>query len=96
MRFDDKVVVVTGGGNGIGRQVVLELLRRGARVAAVDIRQESLDEPVGLADRGDNLSTHVLDVTDRDATAELAGKVIAEHGARSMGSSTLPASSSHS
>ncbi|MFP3883366.1 MAG: SDR family NAD(P)-dependent oxidoreductase [Actinomycetota bacterium] len=81
MRFDDKVVVVTGGGNGIGRQVVLELLRRGARVAAVDIRQESLDETVGLADSGDGLSTHVLDITDRDATAELPGKVIAEHGA---------------
>lgn len=39
----DKVVVVTGGGNGIGRQVVLELLRPGARVAAVDIRGESLE-----------------------------------------------------
>ena len=39
-----KVVVVTGGGNGIGQQVVLELLRRGARVAAVDIREESLNE----------------------------------------------------
>lgn len=80
MRFDDKVVVVTGGGNGIGRQVVLELLRRGARVAAVDIRQESLDETIGLADRGTGLSTHVLDITDRVATAELPEKVIAEHG----------------
>lgn len=81
MRFDDKVIVVTGGGNGIGRQVVLELLRRGARVAAVDIRQASLDETVGLADSDHGLSTHVLDITDRDATAELVGKVIAEHGA---------------
>lgn len=81
MRFDDKVVVVTGGGNGIGRQVVLELLRRGAGVAAVDIRQESLDETFGLADRGTGLSTHVLDITNRDATSELPGKVIAEHSA---------------
>ena len=49
MDIAGKVVVVTGGGNGIGQQVVLELLRRGARVAAVDIREESLNETVEMA-----------------------------------------------
>jgi NAD(P)-dependent dehydrogenase (short-subunit alcohol dehydrogenase family) len=78
--FVDKVVVVTGGGNGIGRQVVLELLRRGARVAAVDIRDESLGETVGLADAGDRLVTYALDITARSATAALPEKVIAAHG----------------
>jgi NAD(P)-dependent dehydrogenase (short-subunit alcohol dehydrogenase family) len=80
MEFNDKVVVVTGGGNGIGRQVVLELLRRGARVAAVDIREESLDETAGLAVAGDRLATFAVDITDRAATEELPGKVIAAHG----------------
>lgn len=42
MRVAGKTLVVTGGGDGIGREVVLELLRRGARVAAVDIRPEAL------------------------------------------------------
>ena len=28
MKVKDKVVAVTGGGNGIGRELVLELLRR--------------------------------------------------------------------
>ncbi|HTJ69764.1 MAG TPA: SDR family NAD(P)-dependent oxidoreductase [Actinospica sp.] len=37
MHIPDRVFVVTGGGNGIGREVVLELIRRGARVAALDI-----------------------------------------------------------
>jgi len=76
----DKVVVVTGGGNGIGRQVVLELLRRGSRVAAVDIRQESLDETIRMADAGDRLATFAVDITDRSATAVLPEKVIAAHG----------------
>jgi len=77
----DKVLVVTGGGNGIGRQVVLELLRRGARVAAVDIREESLDETVELADAGDRLVTFAVDITDRTATEALPQKVIAAHSA---------------
>ena len=76
-----KVVVVTGGGNGIGQQVVLELLRRGARVAAVDIREESLDETTKLAGAGNQLATFVVDITDREATEALPENVIAGHGA---------------
>jgi NAD(P)-dependent dehydrogenase (short-subunit alcohol dehydrogenase family) len=81
VKLADKVVVVTGGGNGIGRQVVLELLRRGARVAAIDVRAESLTETSELADAGDRLVTFVVDITDRSATEALPEKVIASHGA---------------
>jgi NAD(P)-dependent dehydrogenase (short-subunit alcohol dehydrogenase family) len=81
MDLAHKIVVVTGGGNGIGRQVVLELIRRSARVAAVDIREESLAETAGLANAGDRLATFTFDITDRDATAALPEKVIAAHGA---------------
>ena len=33
MQIPGRVFVVTGGGNGIGRQVTLQLLNSGARVA---------------------------------------------------------------
>jgi NAD(P)-dependent dehydrogenase (short-subunit alcohol dehydrogenase family) len=81
MQVADKVMVVTGGGNGIGQQVVLECLRRGARVAAADIRGESLDETARFAGAGDRLSTHVLDITHREATHAFPEAVIAAHGA---------------
>lgn len=81
MKVAGKVVVVTGGGNGMGREVVLELLRRGARVAAVDVRQESLDATAALANAGDRLATFQLDITDRAAVAALPGRVEAVLGA---------------
>ena len=81
MQMEDKVEVVTGGGNGIGRELVLELLRRGARVAAVDIRQDSLDETARLASAGDRLALFVVDITDRQDVEALPEKVVAELGA---------------
>lgn len=81
MELRDKVVVVTGGGNGIGREVVLELLQRGARVAAVDVRRESLDTTADMAAEADRLATFVADITDRAATEKLPRRVIEVFGA---------------
>ncbi len=80
MKVNGKVLVVTGGGNGIGRQVVLELLRRGARVAAVDLRKDSLDETAEIAGAGDRLALLPCDVTDREAVHALPEQVVAALG----------------
>jgi NAD(P)-dependent dehydrogenase (short-subunit alcohol dehydrogenase family) len=80
MQIADKVLVVTGGGNGIGREVVLELVRRGARVAAVDLRPEGLAETVRLANAPGRISTHVMNVADRAAAEALPACVVAAHG----------------
>lgn len=80
MKVAGKVVVVVGGGNGIGQQVVLELLRRGARVAAVDVRQDSLDATVELAEAGERLVTFRVDITDRDAVGVLPVQVTSALG----------------
>jgi short-subunit dehydrogenase len=82
VQITDKVFVVTGGGNGIGRQVVLALLSHGARVAAVDLSREGLDETAELAgaSAADLLSTHALDLTDRAAVEGLPDAVREAHG----------------
>lgn len=80
MRVRDKVFVVTGGGNGIAREVVLQLLAKGARVAAVDLNEKGLAQTAELAHAGDRLSTHVVDVADRAAVEALPAEVLARHG----------------
>lgn len=81
MDVKDKVIVVTGGGNGMGREVVLGLLARGARVAAVDLNEAGLAETVALASAPNGrLTTHALNVTDRAAVLGLPKAVIAAHG----------------
>ncbi|MFN8196032.1 MAG: SDR family oxidoreductase [Nocardioidaceae bacterium] len=81
MEIRDRAFVVTGAGNGIGREVVRGLLARGARVAAVDVRAESLDETARLATATpERLSTHVLDLSDRGAVEALPEEVESAHG----------------
>lgn len=80
MQIKDKVFVVTGGGNGIAREVVLELLRRGGRVAAVDLSEAALDETAALAGAGDRLSTHVVNIADRAKVEKLPATVVKAHG----------------
>lgn len=81
MKVQNKVIVVTGGGSGMGRELVLNLLSKGAKVVAIDINESSLQETVSLAgDSRNSLSTFVVNITDKAAVEELLNKVIAQHG----------------
>lgn len=80
MNLQGKVFVITGGGAGIGRATTLELLSRGAKVAAVDLNREGLSETAELAGNGAALSLHPLNITDREAVLELPTAVEQSHG----------------
>ena len=82
MNVAGRIVVVTGAGSGMGRETALELLRRGARVAAVDINATTLAETVSLAaDQASSLATFTVNVTDRAAVEALPQAVVDRFGA---------------
>lgn len=73
MQVAGKVFVVTGAGSGMGRELTIELVRRGAKVAAVDMREASLNETKILAGR--NVEIFTLDITDVAAVTTLPEQV---------------------
>ncbi|MBI1307444.1 MAG: SDR family NAD(P)-dependent oxidoreductase [Bacteroidetes bacterium] len=80
MQVENKTVIVTGGGNGMGREIVLNLLYRGARVAAVDMNLNALMETQELAGKHAlNLSLHKLDITNKDSVALLPDEILQKH-----------------
>lgn len=81
MKISNKVIVVTGGGSGIGRELVLNLLLKGAKVAAVDLNKDGLEETKKIAgDKSENLSLHVINITDQKLVEALPEEVIKIHG----------------
>ena len=75
-----KVVAITGAGSGIGRALALSLVQKGATVAISDVDEAGLSETASLLTGKGRVSTHVLDVRDREAWAAYAAAVEGEHG----------------
>ena len=82
MKVKDKVIVVTGAGSVLGRELALELLKRGARVAGIGRKEEPLNETKRLAENnGTKFSVHLADITDRKRVLELPKEIISKQGA---------------
>lgn len=64
--------MVTGGSNGLGRELVLNLLHKGCKVVAVDKSKSALEETERLAEKyAETLITVEADITDEVAMKNL-------------------------
>lgn len=79
--FAGKVAVITGAGSGIGRYLGILLARSGCQVALCDINPTALEETANMAKTYNvPVSTHQLDVADRQAILALPEIILKRHG----------------
>jgi short-subunit dehydrogenase len=78
VKVSGKLILVTGAGSGMGRELTIELVRRGATVAAVDMRADSLAETKKVA--GGQVATYVVDITDAAKVSALPKQVAKDLG----------------
>ncbi|WP_446223440.1 SDR family oxidoreductase [Nocardia sp. IBHARD005] len=79
--FENKLVVVTGAGSGIGRETALAFARLGAEVVVSDVNELAAKATAELvASEGGVAHSYPLDVSNEDAVRAHADTVIAAHG----------------
>jgi NAD(P)-dependent dehydrogenase (short-subunit alcohol dehydrogenase family) len=82
--FAGKRAVVTGGGSGMGRELVVQLAAEGCSVATCDVNDAALAETTARAEagapRGTKITTHRCDVSNETQVLAFRDEVVAAHG----------------
>src|SRR6202023_3035798 len=81
--FSGKLAVVTGGGSGMGRELVRQLAAQGCSVAACDVNADAVAQTAALARAGVPpgvlVSDHACDVSEEAQVLRFRDELLAEH-----------------
>jgi len=81
MQLNDSVIIITGGGQGLGRAMAEYLAGRGARLALVDLGQERLDEAVAACRAaGGEARSYICNVADEQQVIDMVAQVAQDFG----------------
>lgn len=82
MDIKDKVIAITGGGQGLGRAMALALAAQGGRLALIDLNPTSLDETIqACRDAGGDAQAYIANVAREDEVVATFNRIVADFGA---------------
>lgn len=79
MNFKDKVVVITGGTSGIGKQAAIEFSRKGAHVVAFTVDKEEVCKEA-IKEIGNDASYIYCDVSKEEDVKKAIEEVVLKYG----------------
>ena len=77
MQLNDKLIMVTGGGQGLGQAMALRLAKQGARLALVDMNQEALDATCAqVAELGSSAQVYLCNVAKESDVEQTVASIV--------------------
>ena len=81
MNINGKVILVTGGGQGLGAAICRTMAEDGAKVIAADVNDAKLESIVNeITDSGGNIKSYKMNVGDEKNVEEVISEIIDEYG----------------
>ena len=80
--FNNKIAVVTGGGTGMGRELVRQLAKEGCHVAMCDVIEDNMIETHEIVSKESPnvfITKHICDVSNEEQVIRFRDEVLSEH-----------------
>lgn len=82
MDLQGKVIAITGGGQGLGRAMALDLAAKGAKLALIDLNEEQLQETVKLIEEaGSQARYYMANVAVEEAVEGVFKQIVSDFNA---------------